>query len=102
MFFVGMTFYTHKKSTIRLLLLLQLLPPPRHPKPTMISHVLINTEGMKLKKHNKTKIGVESVVKVNVGELDNITREGRSGNMRKEAVRCVQALVGNNNYLFQF
>ena len=35
-------------------------------------------------KQTKTKIGVGSVVKAKVGELEKITREGRSRRMRKE------------------
>ena len=40
----------------------------------MNSPVLIIAEGMKMKKQNKTKIGVGSVVKAKVGELEDITR----------------------------
>ena len=52
--------------------------------------------------HTKTKIGVGSVVKAKVGELENITREGRSRRMRKEVVGCVQRVVGKNKLLFLF
>ena len=46
-----------------------------------------------------TKIGVGSVVKAKVGELEKITREGRSRRMRKEVVGCDQSLLGNKNLL---
>ena len=52
-----------------------------------------------MKEKNKTEIGVGSVVKSNVGELENITREGRSRRMRKYVVGCVQSVVGKKNFL---
>ena len=55
-----------------------------------------------MKKQNKTKIGVGSVVKAKVGELDNITREGRIRRMRKEVVVCVQSMLFKKNFLVQF
>ena len=55
-----------------------------------------------MKKHNKTKIGVGSVVKAKVGELEKITRGGRSRRMRKEVVVCVQDVAGKKKFLFQF
>ena len=57
---------------------------------------------MEIKKYTKTKIGVGSVVKANVGELENITREGRNKRMRKKVVLCVHSVVGNKDYLVQF
>ena len=50
-----------------------------------------------MKNQNKTKIGVGSVVKAKVEDLENLTREGRSRRMRKELVRCVQDMVGKKN-----
>ena len=47
------------------------------------------------------KIGVGSVVNARVGELENITREGKSGGIRKEEVGCDQAVVGEKRFLFQ-
>ena len=55
-----------------------------------------------MKKQNKTKIGVGSVVKAKVGELDNITSKGRSRRMSKEVVGCVYSVVGKNNLLVEF
>ena len=55
----------------------------------MSSPVLTIAEGMKVKKKNKTKIGVGSVVYAKVGELEKITREGRRSRTRKEVVGCV-------------
>ena len=54
-----------------------------------------------MKKQTKTKIGWGSVVKAKVGELDKITREGRSRRMRKEVVTYVHSVVGKNKFLFQ-
>ena len=45
---------------------------------------------------------VGSVVKANVGELEKITRRGRSRRMRKEVVGCVQNVVGKNKFLVLF
>ena len=53
-------------------------------------------------KQTKTKIGVGSVVKDKVGELEKITREGRIRRMRKEVVGCVQHVVGKNKFLVLF
>ena len=68
----------------------------------MSSPVVNAREGMEMTKQTKTKIGVGSIVKAKVGELENITREGRSRSMRKEVVGCVQIVVGKNNLLFIF
>ena len=57
---------------------------------------------MKIKNHNKTKIGVGSVVKSKVGELENITREGRISIMSKEVVGYVHDVAGEKNFLVQF
>ena len=55
-------------------------------------------------KQTKTKIGVGSVVKAKVGDMENIKREGRSNRMRKEVVGCVQSLAGKKNFpvLFEY
>ena len=53
-------------------------------------------------KQTKTKIGVGSVVKADVGELEKITREGRRRRTRKEAVVCVHSVVGKKNFLVLF
>ena len=54
-----------------------------------------------MKKQTKTKIGVGSVVKAKVGELEKTTREGRSRRMRKDVLVCVQAMVGKKKFLIQ-
>ena len=53
-------------------------------------------------KQTKTKIGVVSVVKAKVGELEKITREGRSMWTRKDVVGYVHSVVGNNKFLVLF
>ena len=53
-------------------------------------------------KQTKAKIGVGSVVKAKVGELEKITREGIIRSTRKEVVGCVQSVVGKNNLFIQF
>ena len=68
----------------------------------MSSPVVNVKDGMDMTKQIKTKIGVGSVVKAKVGELEKITREGRSRRMRKEVVGCVQSVVGKNEFLFIF
>ena len=40
-------------------------------------------------KQTKAKIGVGSVVKAKVGELEKITREGRSRRMIRDVLGCV-------------
>ena len=54
-----------------------------------------------MKKQNKTKIGVGSVVKSKVGELETITREEIIKKIRKEMVRCVHSVMRKNNFLVQ-
>ena len=55
-----------------------------------------------MKKQTKNKIGVEYVIKVEVRELVNITREGGGRRTRKEVVVCVQSVVGKNKFLVKF
>ena len=43
-----------------------------------------------------------SVVKAKVGELQKITREGRSRRIRKEVVWFIQSVVGKKNFLVIF
>ena len=100
-FFVGMTFHTKKKSTIRSMFATSISIHPSSPKSTMSSPVVMVKEGIEMKKQNKTKIGVGSVVKAKDGELENITREGRSRMMRKEVVGCFQSVVGENKFPVQ-
>ena len=54
------------------------------------------------KMHIKTKIGVGSVVKAKVGEMEENTREGRIRRMRKELMGRVQAVVEKKKILVQF
>ena len=68
----------------------------------MSSPVVTLKEGMKTTKLTKTKIGVGSVVKAKVGELEKITRKGRTRRMRKEVVGCVQSVVVKNKFLVIF
>ena len=53
-------------------------------------------------KQTETKIGVGSVVKAKVGELEKIKREVRSRRTSKEVVGCVHHGVGENNFLVPF
>ena len=53
-------------------------------------------------KQTKTKIGVGSIVKAKVGELEKIIRKRRSRRKRKEVVVCVQSVVGKNKFLILF
>ena len=53
-------------------------------------------------KQTKTKIVVGYVVKAKVGELEKITRKGRTRSTRKYVVGYVQSVVGKNKFLFLF
>ena len=64
----------------------------------MISPVVTVKEGIEMNKQTKTKIGVESVVKAKVGELEKITRERISRRTSKEVVLCLHNVVGKKNY----
>ena len=101
--FVGMTFHT--KTQIEHTLTVRYCNryfTTTTPKSTMISPVVTKKEGMKMTKQTKTKIVVWSVVKAKVGELEKITRKGRSRRMRKEVVGCVQSVVDKNKFLVPF
>ena len=50
----------------------------------------------------KTHIGVGSVVKTKVVEMDYNTMNRRNSSMSKELVGCVQAMVENNTLLVKF
>ena len=54
------------------------------------------------KKRIKTKIGVGSVVKLKVGDMEDNTREVIIRRMSKYVVGCVQAVVGKNKFLVKF
>ena len=68
----------------------------------MRSPFLKISEGIKIKKQNKTKIGVGSIVKAKVGELEKIARGGRNRRVRKEVVGCVHDVLGKKKSPFQF
>ena len=68
----------------------------------MSSPVVNAKEETKMTKQTKTKIGVWSVVKSKLGELEKTTREGRSRRMRKEVVGYVHSVVGKNIFLVLF
>ena len=94
-----MTFHTKNKSRIRSLFATAIAIHPLNY--TMSSPVVTIKEGMNMKKQTKKKIGVGSVVKAKVGELEKITREGRSRRMSKEVMGCVQSVVGKKKFLVQ-
>ena len=68
----------------------------------MSSPVVNVKERMERTKQTKMKIGVGSVVKAKVGELEKVTREGRSRRMRKEVLGCVHSVVGKKEFLVIF
>ena len=68
----------------------------------MISPVVTITKGRKEKKRIKTKTRMGSVVKKNVGEMEDNTRDGINSKIRKEGVQCVQSMVEKNILLVQF
>ena len=53
------------------------------------------------KKRIKTKIGVGSVVKENIGEMEDNIRVGRTRRMSKEMVLCFQDVVVKKKLLVQ-
>ena len=86
------------KNRYSLLKLLNTPPPQVHHELTYC-HNYTGGEG---KKRIKTKIGVGSVVKAKVGDMEENTSEGRSRSISKEVEGCFQDLVGKNILLFQF
>ena len=67
----------------------------------MGSPVITIKKGVKMKKQNKKKIGVRSVVKAKVGDLEKIKRERRIRRMIKEVVGCFRAVTRKHNFLVQ-
>ena len=57
---------------------------------------------MKENNRIKTKIGVGSVVKSKVGEMEDNTREVRIRVISKEVLGCVQDVLGKKRLLVQF
>ena len=55
-----------------------------------------------MKNQAKMEIGQGSVVKAKVGELEKITREGRSRRTRKDVVGCVKSVMREKKLLVQF
>ena len=83
-FFVGMTFQKKTNQPYDICYLLKsIFAPPPSPKSTLSSPIVTVKEGMEIMKQTKTKIGVGSVVKTKVGELEKINREGRIRRMSK-------------------
>ena len=68
---------------------------------TMISPVVTIEQGMMNKKWIKKKIWVGSVVKENVGDIKENTREGRIRKMRNEVAGCVQTVIGKKKLSVQ-
>ena len=57
---------------------------------------------MREKKRIKPNIGVGSIVKAKVGNMEDNTREARTRRKRKYVVGCVHAVVWNKKFLLQF
>ena len=57
---------------------------------------------MREKKRFTTKIGVGSVVKENVGDIEENTREGGNRSIRKEVVGYLQDMLGKKRLLVKF
>ena len=64
----------------------------------MISYIVTIKEGMTEKKLIKKKIGVGSVAKAEVGDIEDNKREGRMSMVRKEVVGCFQYVVGKKRF----
>ena len=74
-FFCWNKFSHTKKLTIRLLFATAIsVRPPPSPNSTRVSHVFAVKGVMEMKKQTKTKIGVGSIVKAKVVELEKIIR----------------------------
>ena len=96
-----MNFHTKTKSTIHSMFPTSIYKASQ-PNSTLISPVLTIAEGMKVMNQYRTKIRTGSVVKVKVGELEKITREGKIRRIRKEVVVCAQDVGGEKKLLIQF
>ena len=68
----------------------------------MSSPVVKIAQEMMEKKWIKTNIGMGSVVKAKVGDMEENTREGRIRRIRKVLMGCVQAVVGKKKLVVQF
>ena len=68
----------------------------------MISPVVTIAQEIMENKRIKTKIGVGSVVKTKVGEMEEKIRLGITRRAIKEVVGCVQAVADKKKLLVQF
>ena len=75
-------------------------PPP--PKSAMRAPVVTVKKVAEMNKQTKKKIGLGSVLKSKVGELEKTTRERRIRSMRIEVMGCVQSVTGKKKLLIQF
>ena len=66
----------------------------------MRSPVVTITEGMKEKNQIKKKIGLWSLVKVKVRQMDENKSERRIKRIRKDLVGFFQSMVGKKNFYF--
>ena len=57
---------------------------------------------MEEKKRIYTNIGVGSIVKAKVVEMEERKREGRTSRTRKEVVGCVQSLLRKTDFVVKF
>ena len=73
--------------------------PPQVHQDITCSH---NFRGVEGEETEQEKNGVGSIVKAKVGELGEVTREGRSRSTRKEVMGCVQDVVGKKKFPVQF
>ena len=72
------------------------------PKLTMSLTVITNMKETKEKNCIKMNIGVGSVMKSKVRDMEYNTREERTRRLRKEVVGCVQSVAGKNNFAVLF
>ena len=56
---------------------------------------------MKEVKWRNTNIGVGYIIKKNVGDMEEKTREGIRRRIRKKVVGCVQDVVEKKNFMFK-
>ena len=101
-FYFCWNYFSQKKSTSNSLFDTAISSWPPHPPQVNhdINYFKI-TKKFKDNKRTKTKIGLVSIVKVNIVDMVENKKHGRIRRTRKYVVKCLEAVMGKKKFLVQ-